>query len=193
MDNISIVLPNEKSGTYKIVTILIAIINATALVYFAFKSAENSSMHDLSVIASAMVMPPLLIFIFLKKWLYSKVEFVIISLFLAAIFWILIGFYLIGFLLFLFAFSGVIAMRKLKIDFNDFFISYPSFPRKKIQWNEVSNLILKDNVITIDLKNNTLLQYALNKSENENLDEALFNHYIQQRINLASEEKNNNS
>ena len=193
MDNISIILPNEKAGTYKIVTLLIAVINAIALVYFSFRSAENSNLHDLSVIASAVVMPPLLNYIFIKKWLHSKVEFVMISLFTAAVFWVLMGFYLIGFLLFLFAFFGVIALRKLKIDFNDFFISFPSFPRKKINWDEVSNLILKDNVITIDLKNNTLIQYALNKSDNIDLDEDLFNAYFQQQMNQAALNKNNNS
>ena len=193
MDNISIILPNEKAGTYKIVTLLIAVINAIALLYFSFRSAENSNMHDLSVIASAVVMPPLLNYIFQKKWLHSKVEFVMISLFTAAVFWMLMGFYLIGFLLFLFAFFGIIALRKLKIDFNEFFISFPSFPRKKINWDEVSNLILKDNVITIDLKNNTLIQYALNKSENKDLDEDLFNAYFQQQMNQAALNKNNNS
>jgi hypothetical protein len=62
-------------------------------------------------------------------------------------------------------------------------ISYPSFPQKKIEWNEVSNLILKDNILTIDLKNNKLIQHTIKENENKDLDETAFNIFIQQQLN----------
>jgi uncharacterized membrane protein YhiD involved in acid resistance len=95
----------------------------------------------------------------------------------------LIGFYWIGFFLFLFALMGLLTLRKLKVDINNHSIAYPSFPRKKIAWNEVSNLMLKDNILTIDLKNNKLIQHTINENENKALDEQAFNSFVQQQIN----------
>ena len=49
-------------------------------------------------------------------------------------------------------------------------------------WNEVSNLILKDNILTIDLKNNKLIQHTINENENKELDETAFNTFVQQQL-----------
>ncbi len=37
-------------------------------------------------------------------------------------------------------------------------IVFNSIPSKKISWMEVNNVVLKDNILTIDLKNNQLIQ-----------------------------------
>ena len=43
-------------------------------------------------------------------------------------------------------------------------------------WTEINNLILKDNLLTIDFKNNRLLQLTTDPGENE-IDEASFNRF----------------
>lgn len=95
----------------------------------------------------------------------------------------LLGFYLMSSLLFIFALTGLSALRKLKVELDNNMISYPSFPQKKIEWNEVSNLILKDNILTIDLKNNKLIQHTIKENENKDLDETAFNIFVQKQIN----------
>ena len=52
-----------------------------------------------------------------------------------------------------------------------------------MEWNEVSNLILKDNILTIDFKNNKLIQHTINENENKGLDETAFNTFVQQQLN----------
>ena len=184
MDKFSIILPNDKAGTYKVVTIIMAVINIIGFEYFSFSIhvAEDSQLHMLSTIGASMSLPPLIWFLFFKKGRISNVGYVIISLFTAAIIWMLIGFYLIAFLLSLFAYSGLMSLRKLTIEFSDLYIVYPSFPRKKFYWEDVSNLILKDNILTIDLKNNKLIQCTIMDSDNVALNEETFNTFVQQRI-----------
>lgn len=183
MDKFSIILPNEKKGTYKILTILISIINIVGFSYFSTQVAEDNSSHTFSSVGAAMCAGPLGLYLFNKKGRPNNFYQVIFSFFLASIFWILIGFYLMGFLLLSFALTGVFALRNLKVDIDTNFINYPSFPRKKIEWNEVSNLIFKDNILTIDLKNNKLIQHAIDENENESLDVMAFNAFVQQKLN----------
>ena len=183
MDNFSIILPNEKKGTYKILTVLISVINIVGFSYFSTQVAEESSSHTLSSVGIAMCAGPLGLYLFYKKGRPNNFYQIIFSFFLASIFWMLIGFYLIGFLLLSFALTGVFALRKLKVDIDTNFITYPSFPRKKIEWNEVSNLIFKDNILTIDMKNNKLIQHTIDENDNEDLNEKAFNTFVQQQLN----------
>jgi len=36
--------------------------------------------------------------------------------------------------------------------------SFNTFPKKTYQWNEVTNVILKDGILTVDLRNNKIFQ-----------------------------------
>lgn len=183
MDKFCIILPNEKKGTYKILTLLIAVINIVGLAYVSTHVNEDSSFHNWSAAGISSIAAPLIFYIFFKKGRETNIFQMIFGFFLASILWMLIGFYLMGFLLLIFAVAGLLALRKLKVEFDNQLISYPSFPRKKIEWNEVSNLILRDNILTIDLKNNKLIQHTLNENENEGLDETAFNTFVQQQLN----------
>ena len=61
-------------------------------------------------------------------------------------------------------------------------IVYPSFPKKIFKWSELDNVILKDKILTIDLKNNKLIQHTLNESDNKYLDENEVNSFFQSNI-----------
>ena len=187
MDKFSIILPNEKKGTYKILTFLIAIINITAFVFFSTRISEDNGFGILSRIGFSVVAIPLILYLLQKKEREANIFQMVLAFFFASMIWMIIGFYLMGFLLFIFALTGFFALRKLKIEFNTQQITYPSIPRKNISWGEVSNLILKDNILTLDLKNNKLIQYTLNESENEGLDETAFNTFVQQQTKNSSQ------
>ena len=187
MDKFSVILPNEKRGTYKILTLIIAVINILGYVYLSIFVDKDSLIHNWLPAAISMCATPLTLYLFYKKGRESNIFQIVFSFYLASILWMFTGFYLMGFLLFTFALAGSIALRKLNVEFDKRLISYPSFPRKKIEWNEVSNLILKDNILTIDLKNNKLLQHAINENENKELDETAFNTFIQQQLNSITQ------
>ena len=78
-------------------------------------------------------------------------------------------------------FLYLVSRRQLVIQVSPVEIRYPSFPVKKISWNEVSNLVLKDDILTIDLKNNKIYQHFV-KDAAEIVSEAAFNEFCREQI-----------
>ena len=108
----------------------------------------------------------------------------LIAILIAAICWMFVNMIVFALLDLTFSVLGFIAFRKLKLNINKAQISIPSFPKKVYEWNELDNLILKDNILTIDFKNNKLLQFTLNEADNKNLDDANFNRFVQEQMTI---------
>lgn len=51
-----------------------------------------------------------------------------------------------------------IAMRPLVVIITKEHIEYPSVPKRRIAWEELNNVILKDGLLTVDFRNNRLAQ-----------------------------------
>ena len=75
---------------------------------------------------------------------------------------------------------NLVAIRELHVFINSNGIIYPSFPEKEIQWNELQNVIVKDGILTIDFKNDKLLQADIDSSTM--INEVLFNQYCAQQL-----------
>jgi len=60
-----------------------------------------------------------------------------------------------------------------------------SFPQKQYDWNEINNIVLKDGLLTIDLKNNKLIQKEVN-DEVLPSDEHDFNEFCRQRLSIKN-------
>lgn len=74
-----------------------------------------------------------------------------------------------------------ISTRKLTIGISDEGVNYPTFPARNIPWGEVSNLILKDDILTIDLKNNKIYQHQIEYSDNT-VNEPEFNDFCRTKL-----------
>lgn len=64
-----------------------------------------------------------------------------------------------------FAIITFIAARERWLVVNKRGIQYPSLPPKLISWPEVNSVILKDHVLTIDLKDNRFIQMVISNNE----------------------------
>ena len=82
-------------------------------------------------------------------------------------------------------FLYLIARRRLIITISKEEVRYPSFPVKKISWDQISNLILKDDILTIDLKNNKVYQHFV-KDADQLVQEEEFNEFCKVQLNRAS-------
>ena len=75
--------------------------------------------------------------------------------------------------------------KPLKVDpevaFDNEEIVFNSFPQKKYSWNQISNVVLKDGLLTIDLKNNTLVQRAVDEAVPQEV-ETEFNSFCQAQV-----------
>ncbi|MEO6537703.1 MAG: hypothetical protein ABIT07_08310, partial [Ferruginibacter sp.] len=78
-------------------------------------------------------------------------------------------------MLLFFAVLGFYTNKQLIIYINENGISYPSFPPKLLLWPAIEQVILKDDVLTIDMKDNKLLQFAIDKLNTPVIDETEFN------------------
>lgn len=68
-----------------------------------------------------------------------------------------------------------------EIGFAQDHIVFSRLSRKKIDWSEIENVILKDGLLTIDFKNNKLLQKEIDSGENEASEEE-FNAWCQRQL-----------
>jgi cbb3-type cytochrome oxidase subunit 3 len=69
--------------------------------------------------------------------------------------------WLLIFLIILYLVASVLEKRAktdLRIEVNEKEISFTSLPPKKYLWNELNNVLIKDGIITVDCKNNKLIQ-----------------------------------
>ncbi len=69
--------------------------------------------------------------------------------------------------------------------FDDDGIVFNSFPQKKYAWSEVQNVILKFGILTIDLKNNKIIQGDVNDEVPKQV-EIDFNEYCKSKLEQAS-------
>ncbi|MCF3109123.1 hypothetical protein LL912_10070 [Niabella sp. CC-SYL272] len=82
-------------------------------------------------------------------------------------------------------FLYLVARRQLVITITAEEIRYPSFPVKKIAWSEVSNLVLKAGILTIDLKNNKIYQHFI-KDADQIVSEEIFNEFCRKQLAVQS-------
>ena len=78
---------------------------------------------------------------------------------------------------FLFKFS----MQKIRFVFSRQSVMKTNFPKREYDWNLFSNVILRDNILTLDFKNNKLIQVEIEDPEKINSIE--FNEFTKSKIN----------
>jgi len=80
-----------------------------------------------------------------------------------------------------FIFLDITARQKQELIINESGIEMNFFPKRKIEWSELSNVVLKDGMLTIDFKNNRLMQVMLAK-ESEGVSEVEVNEWCGERV-----------
>ncbi len=65
------------------------------------------------------------------------------------------------------------AETRSEIGFSEDHIIFNGLLKKKYKWTEVQNVVLKDGLLTVDLKNNKLMQKEIDNGENEASEEDL--------------------
>ena len=99
-------------------------------------------------------------------------------IFIVALLLLVSGKYVVGIIHMILAVSGYAVNRRTTIKVSDPGIIYPSFPSKKFGWSDIENVVLKDGVLTIDLKNNKLFQLMVLDSAEAGKIETEFNAYV---------------
>lgn len=108
------------------------------------------------------------------------------ALFIAAIGWVAMPY--LSWLFIPFALMGLFerqAKMPLEVGFTDKEIAINTLIRRRYQWSDFSNIVLKDDLLTLDFKNNRLLQRETIDEEGD-AEEDEFNLYCRQQLGKIS-------
>ena len=181
MKKFELILKNEKEKFYRMISWIIIVTN---LAFFIYMSAATGFTRFGPLFYVLLVG----VTIFVPRYFRNPNEkpgffgpFFIISMgwFNSGYYWwvgIIVAFFMI--------FDGI-ASRPLVVKVFADKIIYPSWPKKEIGWNELNNVILKDDLFTIDFKNDKLIQqYTSPGDVDNNVDEKEFNQFCNDQINI---------
>ncbi|MEI8053967.1 MAG: hypothetical protein WCH52_09500, partial [Bacteroidota bacterium] len=105
MNKYTIILPDEKNRTYRLVTVLIAILNFAGFIYM--KSHVNSAGSDfLTLFGGAILIGQIGNYFFYKKRRKNNSIFLLIAIVIASICWLFLGMIAFGLLDMTFVFLG---------------------------------------------------------------------------------------
>lgn len=183
MKKYEIVLKNEKEKTYSVISWLLLISNLISIVILTIPlHFTRWGPFILAGLAIAFALIPL----------YFKNRYEKIALGFAFFFFSLAWFFSpYGWLCIpnlLFSILDPISRRKLCVQFYNEKVIYPAIISKKILWNEISNVILKDGILTIDLKNNKIIQQEIDESIIP-VNEKEFNEFCRQQLGTSNQQQ----
>ncbi len=182
-------LKNEKLKTYEKISWILILLNISIFLYLGlmFNNAANAKWL---FIGSALVLF-ISVYTFIRKK-NKDLELNYSSSFaVSAFIWFKTGFIWPGIINILLLVFEIISKRKFEIVVNESFIHYPSFPKKEIEWSELTNIILKDGILTIDMKNNKLIQVNIEESTS-GVEEKYFNDFCKERLTLTQNQSHRN-
>jgi hypothetical protein len=112
-----------------------------------------------------------------KKVFYSR------ALLIAALVWMKMSYFSwLFFPLVILALLEYQAKYAIEIGFSDRHILINSLLKKKYQWTDFNNVVLKDGWLTLDFANNRVLQREIDDDEEDEADEDEFNVFCQQQL-----------
>ena len=183
MRKYSFILKNEKTKKYRLISQLLVLFNLLGFV-FLLVSNEARILKNLTLLFAVLI-TAVYTFFTVIEWISKKPlpDFWHRSIFgVSAVVWYYEGFWWLTIMLSLFILLDFIAHKKLVVDITDKKIFVPYILQRTIDWSEVNNVILKDGLLTIDLRNNKLFQQLILNSDDD-INEKEFNDFCERQLN----------
>jgi hypothetical protein len=169
MHTFEITIRNDRIKSYRVISWLIFIPH---LAYFLFLISQGQSAGIKGLILIGLgLCYRVILYITQKKPVYPDPVFY----FLMCLFWLSQESYLLAAIVTVLDIFLGISMTKMVFIFTKYNIERKAFPYKKYSWADIENVILKDGILTIDFKDNKLIQAEVDPSTP--IDEAQFNSF----------------
>jgi hypothetical protein len=183
MQKFELELKNEKVKSYDRFAVFIFILNTIAIAGSLYAMYERISHNKFGFIS--MILLLLVIFIYILAPIKKNKEVI----FLAAgggifLYWIFTGYWYVGVIMLSLFGLYLISKRKLTVSVEPDKIIYPAFPKRSIAWGELNNVMLKDELLTIDFKNDKLIQAAIINTETNEKD---FNDFCSRQLKQSAD------
>lgn len=174
-------LKNEKTGYYNNIALLLILLNLAFFIYLSIASGEKG-WRIAAILGSVLVSVCLLIDVFLGRirnnegFMYRDIAFAVIGFT-----WWQLGFWIPGIIILVLGLLYQAAKRPLIARFSHEKIVYTSFVPLKITWSQCANAVLKDGLLTIDLKNNRIIQQQVDETKTR-ITETEFNDFCRAQL-----------
>ncbi len=178
MQEYHVTLKNEKLRSYNRISWFIILILTLVYSYFAFFNGDQSHLgRKISLIIGLAI--AMMLKVYFEKTRYrfgSNVFFYLLILgFIGNEFYLLAG------IAFFFDLFHMVATRKKIVTISKDKIRYPTFPARNINWNSLNNVLLKDGLLTIDSKNDKVIQQLIEEDKTK-IDENEFNGFCREQL-----------
>lgn len=174
MQQFEITIKNEKIKYYKVIALLLVLLNVAVFIFLLF-----ADVHFYEAAAALLLSGLYLVYLlYMAKKNSSKFFIREITFFILAGCWVALQNYLVAFGCLFMGILYHLSLQKLQFVFNSDFIRKMNFPQKTYAWDTLANVMLKDNILTIDFKNNTLIQLEIDC----NINETQFNEFASQQL-----------
>jgi len=178
-----ITLKHPDYKIYNVITVLMCLMTVTASV-FSLLHAYLTELSWLNIFLNIFIVANLAIaFIYRNK--QSNVITFKWCLYAAAFLWLLYPLH-IPLITFFYVVAALLE-RQIKfpqeIGFNKNGITFNTFPFKNFEWQDLKNVVLKDNILTLDFTNNKIIQRETETVE-LTAEEQEFNEFCMQHLNV---------
>jgi hypothetical protein len=173
-----ITFKNEKERNYLLIAFFFVVLHALFFIYLLFDEKWwKQGVAGLVIIALYSLYRLLVSKTHNQSFFYGEGIF-----FLFQMFFITVGWWWLAGLEMIVSILCFALLQKRSIYFNSYVIEHKTRPYKRYKWSDLSNVVLKDNIITLDFKNNKLIQGEINTS----VDENIFNAFVNEQLNKST-------
>src|SRR6185312_15028751 len=185
MPQFEITLKNSKVKSYHFIALLIIFFNIAVFIYLLF---FDKFFYDAAVSFFLIVVYCLFRFYLAKK---NKSGFNMdeVAFFILAGCWVGLQNYFIAGGCLLMGILYHFSVQKIQFVVNNVFIKKTNFPSVEYQWSQMSNVMLRDGILTLDFNNNKLIQLEVDNETN--ISEIEFNEFAQQQLIKYSNSEEN--
>jgi hypothetical protein len=180
MPQYTITLTNDKIRLYDRFAVFMLVINAAAITAILTLKKQTVLQQGSGLLTLLFLLAALLVYIN-TSWKDKWNLFFFLAAVFTVLYWVLTGFWwaavVSAVLAALYKYAGKIPV--VTVDSNQ--VSYPSFPTRALPWSSLHNIVLKDGLLTIDLKNNRLIQQPVDEKITT-INEQVFNEFCFQQL-----------
>src|SRR5688572_7714931 len=171
----SITIFNSRKKAITLMSSFIMIIAALLLAYVGGLGENNKLVFYAAVVIVATILNH-----FVRTDKFNLKPFALMFLVIG---WWVAGYPWISCFFILMSYLEYEAKKDKAIEFKDTFIKQPGLFGRTIKWFELNNAMVKDGLLTIDFKNDRLIQAEIMQEESDIENESDFNEWCRQRVN----------
>jgi O-antigen/teichoic acid export membrane protein len=169
-------LQPQKQSSYLRIELMVVLLHLATFIIVAVNNYSKSMGMAVTGIAVSVIY---LVLYFSKKQHNFRSSFLQLPIFFFGLWWLYSSVYLMALLVFTLGVFAIIAKKKVQVIINQDEVLYQSFPKRQFTWQALNNVLLKDGMLTLDFKNNKIIQQLI---EETNIDESAFNVFCQKQL-----------